>query len=40
MDAATDSKVEVGGTMNVSQDAWDAIFKPKETEDNNNDFRE
>ena len=30
MDAATDSKVEVKGSMNVSQDAWDAIFGAKE----------
>ena len=29
MDAATDSKVEVKGSMEVSQDDWDKIFKPK-----------
>lgn len=29
MDAATDSKVEIGCTMNVSNEHWNAIFKPK-----------
>lgn len=31
MDAATNSKVEIGCTMNVSQSHWDAIFKHKKT---------
>lgn len=42
MDAATDSKVEVKGTMKCTDEQWNAIFKrskPKETEevDDNNE---
>jgi hypothetical protein len=29
MDAATDSKVEVKGSMNVTEEHWNSIFKPK-----------
>ena len=29
MDAATNTKVEIGCTMNVSDEHWQSIFKPK-----------
>ena len=39
MDAATNSKVEVKGSMNVTDEQWDAIFGSKdnteEVDDNN-----
>lgn len=36
MDAATDSKIEIGCTMNVDDATWNSIFGTKETEDDNN----
>ena len=36
MDAATDSKVEVKGSMEVSQDDWDKIFGVKEIKEEPN----